>query len=114
MNGWMPVADFTHGIVNVPAIVVALAVTSLLVVGTTESATVNAALVASRTVLRPSAMRFLIARDIEPPLRLGQRDDTLGKVEAGARITGQPGQNPRSAQYQTAPRITPTGGNTYR
>jgi len=75
---------------------------------------VNAALVASRTVLRPSAMRFLIARDIEPPLRLGQRDDTLGKVEAGARITGQPGQNPRSAQYQTAPRITPTGGNTYR
>ena len=46
MNGWMPVADFSAGIVNVPAIVVALAVTALLVVGTTESATVNAFLVA--------------------------------------------------------------------
>lgn len=50
----------------------------------------------------------------EAPLRLGQRDDTLGRVEAGARITGEPGQNPRSLQYQTAPRIGPTGGNVYR
>jgi APA family basic amino acid/polyamine antiporter len=46
LNGFMPVADFSAGIVNVPAIVVALAVTALLVIGTTESATVNACLVA--------------------------------------------------------------------
>jgi len=46
LHGWMPVADFSVGIVNVPAIVVALAVTALLVIGTTESATVNAFLVA--------------------------------------------------------------------
>ena len=46
MNGWMPAADFSAGIVNVPAIIVALAVTALLVVGTTESARVNAVLVA--------------------------------------------------------------------
>ena len=46
LNGFVPVADFSHGIVNIPAIVVALAVTTLLVIGTTESATVNAALVA--------------------------------------------------------------------
>lgn len=46
MHGLIPVADFSVGIVNVPAIVVALAVTALLVIGTTESATVNAFLVA--------------------------------------------------------------------
>jgi len=46
MNGWMPVADISHGIINVPAIIVALAVTWLLMIGTTESARVNAALVA--------------------------------------------------------------------
>lgn len=38
--------DFSHGIINVPAIFVALAVTALLVVGTKESATFNAVLVA--------------------------------------------------------------------
>ncbi len=46
MNGWMPVADFSVGIVNIPAIIVALSVTLLLMFGTTESARVNAALVA--------------------------------------------------------------------
>ena len=45
MHGFMPVADFSAGIVNIPAIVVALAVTALLVIGTTESARVNAVLV---------------------------------------------------------------------
>ncbi|MDE2562493.1 MAG: amino acid permease [Sphingomonadales bacterium] len=38
--------DFSHGIINVPAIFVALAVTLLLMIGTKESATVNAVLVA--------------------------------------------------------------------
>ncbi|MEZ5655140.1 MAG: amino acid permease [Sphingobium sp.] len=46
MNGFIPVADFTHGFINVPAIVVALAVTWLLMLGTKESAAFNAALVA--------------------------------------------------------------------
>jgi APA family basic amino acid/polyamine antiporter len=46
MNGFIPTPDFSVGIVNVPAIVVALAVTLLLMIGTTESARVNAALVA--------------------------------------------------------------------
>ena len=46
MNGWMPTPDFSAGIVNVPAIIVALAVTLLLMIGTTESARVNAVLVA--------------------------------------------------------------------
>src|SRR5690606_32484674 len=46
MNGWIPSPDFSVGIVNVPAIVVAMAVTLLLMIGTTESARVNAALVA--------------------------------------------------------------------
>src|SRR6478672_843607 len=46
MNGWMPVAYFSVGIVNIPAIIVALAVTLLLMIGTTESARVNAMLVA--------------------------------------------------------------------
>ncbi|GAY23547.1 amino acid permease [Sphingobium fuliginis] len=46
MNGLIPHADFSHGVINIPAIVVALAVTALLVIGTTESARVNAVLVA--------------------------------------------------------------------
>ncbi len=46
LDGWMPHADFAAGVINVPAIAVALAVTWLLVIGTTESARVNAALVA--------------------------------------------------------------------
>ena len=45
MNGFMPVADFSAGVVNIPAILVALTVTALLVRGTTESARVNAILV---------------------------------------------------------------------
>ncbi|RZJ93496.1 MAG: amino acid permease [Brevundimonas sp.] len=50
MNGIIPMPDFSAGIVNVPAIIVALAVTALLVVGTTESARVNAVLVAIKVV----------------------------------------------------------------
>ena len=46
MHGVIPVADFSMGVINVPAILVALAVTALLVVGTKESAMVNAVLVA--------------------------------------------------------------------
>jgi basic amino acid/polyamine antiporter, APA family len=46
MSGYLPHADFSAGIVNVPAIVIALLVTWLLMIGTTESARVNAFLVA--------------------------------------------------------------------
>ncbi|MBP6031463.1 MAG: amino acid permease [Sphingobium sp.] len=46
MSGFVPVADFSHGVINVPAIVVALSVTWLLMIGTRESANFNAALVA--------------------------------------------------------------------
>ena len=50
MNGIIPMPDFSAGIINVPAIVVALAVTALLIVGTTESARVNAVLVAIKVI----------------------------------------------------------------
>ncbi|MGF7150805.1 APA family basic amino acid/polyamine antiporter [Sphingomonas zeicaulis] len=57
MNGWMPHADISHGVINVPAIFVALAVTALLVIGTTESARVNAVLVA----VKVTALTIFIA-----------------------------------------------------
>lgn len=43
--GGMPSVDFSHGMFNLPAVVIALAVTFLLMIGTTESARVNAVLV---------------------------------------------------------------------
>lgn len=46
MHGFLPYADFSIGVINVPAIAIALAVTWLLMIGTKESATVNAFLVA--------------------------------------------------------------------
>nr|WP_230281915.1 amino acid permease [Croceicoccus sp. Ery15] len=49
--------DFTHGIINLPAIGVALAVTALLVVGTKESANFNAFLVA----IKVAALTLFIA-----------------------------------------------------
>ena len=49
--------DFSHGIVNLPAIVVALAVTALLVVGTRESARFNAVLV----VVKVTALTLFVA-----------------------------------------------------
>ncbi|WP_296598423.1 amino acid permease [Phenylobacterium sp.] len=57
MNGIVPHADFSTGLINVPAIVVALAVTALLVIGTTESARVNAILVA----IKVTALTVFIA-----------------------------------------------------
>ena len=57
MNGFIPVPDFSAGIINVPAIVVALAVTGLLILGTTESARFNAILVA----IKVAALTVFIA-----------------------------------------------------
>ncbi|MGE6699342.1 amino acid permease [Hyphomonas sp. NPDC076900] len=50
MNGFLPSTDFSHGVINLPAIVVAMAVTGLLVLGTSESAMVNAVLVAVKVI----------------------------------------------------------------
>ncbi|MBK8200508.1 MAG: amino acid permease [Acidobacteria bacterium] len=49
-DGFVPSVDFSHGIINLPAIVVAGLVTWLLVLGTSESASVNAVLVAVKVV----------------------------------------------------------------
>jgi APA family basic amino acid/polyamine antiporter len=66
MHGFLPHADFSAGVVNVPAIVVALAVTWLLVIGTTESARVNAVLVTVKVV----ALTVFIALTL-PVLKTG-------------------------------------------
>ncbi len=66
MNGFLPHADISHGLINVPAIVVALAVTALLVIGTTESARVNAVLVA----VKVTALTVFIAVTL-PVLKTG-------------------------------------------
>jgi basic amino acid/polyamine antiporter, APA family len=50
MNGFIPTPDFSAGIINIPAIIVALGVTALLMIGTTESARVNAILVAIKVI----------------------------------------------------------------
>ena len=50
LDGLMPTVDFSHGVINLPAIIVAAAVTWLLVIGTSESASVNAVLVAVKVV----------------------------------------------------------------
>jgi APA family basic amino acid/polyamine antiporter len=55
--GGMPHADFSSGIINVPAIAIAGLITALLVKGTTESATVNAALV----VIKITALTMFVA-----------------------------------------------------
>jgi APA family basic amino acid/polyamine antiporter len=57
MNGFIPTPDFSVGIINIPAIIVALGVTMLLMVGTTESARVNAILVA----VKVAALTIFIA-----------------------------------------------------
>ncbi len=66
MNGFLPHADISNGLINVPAIVVALAVTALLVIGTTESARVNAVLV----VIKVAALTVFIAVTL-PVLKTG-------------------------------------------
>ncbi|MBX3566249.1 MAG: amino acid permease [Sphingomonas sp.] len=66
LDGWMPTVDFSSGFVNVPAIVVALLVTLLLMIGTTESARVNAVLVA----IKVTALTVFIALTL-PVLQTG-------------------------------------------
>ncbi|ESQ78229.1 amino acid permease [Asticcacaulis sp. YBE204] len=66
MNGFVPSVDFSHGIVNLPAIVVAGLVTWLLVIGTSESAKVNALLV----VIKVTALTAFIVLSL--PLIKGE------------------------------------------
>jgi APA family basic amino acid/polyamine antiporter len=66
MNGMIPTVDFTHGFVNLPAIIVAGAVTWLLVIGTSESAVVNSILV----VIKVSALTAFIV--LSMPLLKGE------------------------------------------
>jgi APA family basic amino acid/polyamine antiporter len=88
MNGFMPAADFSKGIVNIPAIVVALAVTALLVIGTTESARVNAFLVVIKVTALTAFVILTLPGDQERqlhalhPQRLVRpaRDDGHGRV----------------------------------
>jgi len=64
--------------------------------------------------LTPARVRFLWTFDIEPPLRLFQRDDAQGLIRS-ARLGGHTdvGNGPSSLQEQQAPRL-PQTGNTYR
>lgn len=50
LTSFIPAAGAVHGIINLPAVVISLIVTGLLVVGTRESATVNVILVAVKIV----------------------------------------------------------------
>ncbi|HWU01342.1 MAG TPA: amino acid permease [Novosphingobium sp.] len=48
LQGWAVHVDISHGLINIPAMAVALSITALLVLGTRESALVNALLVAAK------------------------------------------------------------------
>jgi APA family basic amino acid/polyamine antiporter len=66
MHGFLPHPDVSTGFINVPAIVVALTVTALLVIGTKESARVNAVLV----VIKVAALTAFVALTL-PVLKTG-------------------------------------------
>lgn len=91
MNGFMPVADFSHGVINLPAIVVAMAVTGLLVIGTSESAMVNAVLVAVKvtalTAFIALSLPVLKGENFTPLMPTGLfGHDGLGVIGAAASI----------------------------
>ncbi|MDI7774348.1 amino acid permease [Asticcacaulis sp. EMRT-3] len=91
LNGFLPTVDFSHGIVNLPAILVAAAVTWLLVIGTSESATVNAILVAIKvaalTAFIVLTMPLLKGHNFTPFMPNGLfGHDGLGVIGAAASI----------------------------
>src|SRR5690606_27862691 len=69
--GGIPSVDFSHGMFNLPAVVIALAVTGLLMIGTTESARVNAFPVA----IKIPALTAFIA--LTPPVLDGAHFEPL-------------------------------------
>jgi APA family basic amino acid/polyamine antiporter len=93
-EGGIPRADFSVGIVNVPAIVIAMLVTWLLMIGTTESARVNAALVAIKvtalTVFIALTLPVLNGQHFQPMMPNGlfgpSGTSGLGVVGAAASI----------------------------
>ncbi len=84
----LPSVDFTHGMFNLPAVCIALAVTFLLILGTTESARVNAILVLIKVV----ALTVFIALSL--PVIQGQNFEPFapngwfGEGKAGLGIVG--------------------------
>lgn len=91
MNGFIPSVDFTFGVVNLPAIIVALGVTWLLVIGTSESAKVNAVLVAVKitalTAFIVLSFPILKGENFTPLMPTGLfGHDGLGVIGAAASI----------------------------
>ncbi len=93
MVGFMPTVDFTHGIVNVPAIIVALVITLLLVKGTSESAKVNSILVAVKVTALSAFIVItlpMISGDNFTPMLpngwIGSQGSGVGVVGAAASI----------------------------
>jgi hypothetical protein len=91
LNGFMPTVDFSHGVINLPAILVAGAVTWLLVLATSQSASVNAVLVAIKIVALTAfillSMRLLKGENFSPLLPTGiLGHDGLGVIGAAASI----------------------------
>jgi APA family basic amino acid/polyamine antiporter len=87
----MPTVDFSHGIINLPAIIVAAAVTWLLVIGTSESAKVNAVLVAVKitalTAFIVISLPIIKGENFTPFMPTGlMGHDGLGVVGAAASI----------------------------
>jgi basic amino acid/polyamine antiporter, APA family len=91
MNGFIPTVDFSHGVINLPAIVVAGLVTWLLVLGTSESANVNAILVAIKvtalTAFIVLSLPILKGENFSPLMPTGFfGENGLGVVGAAASI----------------------------
>ncbi|MAB12119.1 MAG: amino acid permease, partial [Hyphomonas sp.] len=89
--GGIPHVDFSHGVVNLPAIIVAAVVTWLLVIGTSESASVNAVLVAIKvtalTAFIVLSFPILKGENFTPLMPTGLLGhDGLGVVGAAATI----------------------------
>lgn len=91
LNGFIPTVDFSHGVINLPAIVVAGLVTWLLVLGTSESANVNAVLVAIKvtalTAFIVLSLPILKGENFSPLMPTGFfGENGLGVVGAAASI----------------------------
>jgi basic amino acid/polyamine antiporter, APA family len=91
LDGFMPTVDFAHGIINLPAIIVAAAVTWLLVIGTSESAKVNAVLVAVKIVALTAfiviSLPIIKGENFTPFMPTGlMGHDGLGVIGAAASI----------------------------
>lgn len=91
LDGFLPTVDFSHGVINLPAIVVAAAVTWLLVIGTSESASVNAVLVAVKvtalTAFIVLSLPILKGENFTPFMPTGLfGHDGLGVIGAAASI----------------------------